>query len=174
MCKWQRNIHWWWLFTYLEEKVQQVPLYVANAEKLFNKNGCQKYSPLLLCPYILQPSCSKALPAERFLVSRFDFESNSFSDTCRVDIGTLSTVAVFWGRSVRTFEMRIETCVEKIMGGEGDESERTHVSLEPPQEKWFHDPLGVCYPVFLVVGPLALVLSTDSLLIVTYGRVSCS
>ena len=70
--------------------------------------------------------------------------------------------------------MRIETCVEKIMGGEGDESERTHVSLEPPQEKWFHDPLGVCYSVFLVVGPLALVLSTDCLLIVTYGRVSCS
>ena len=60
------------------------------------------------------------------------------------------------------------------MGAEGDQSERTHVSLEPPQEKWLHDPLGVGYPVFLVVGPLALVLSTDCLLIVTYGRVSCS
>ena len=67
--------------------------------------------------------------------------------------------------------MRIETCEEKVMGGDwgGDESARTHVSLEPPQEKWLHDPLGVCYPVFLVVGPLALVLSTDCLLIVTYG-----
>ena len=30
-----------------------------------------------------------------YLFNLFNFESNSLSDTCRVDIGTLSTVAIF-------------------------------------------------------------------------------
>ena len=134
-------------------------------KKVFNIIDCQKYSPLLLCPYSLRPSYSKAPPAEYVLLS-FQFIS-FWKQFFKWYLSCWHWDPFHCSNLLRQISQDLRNAIWKARGKTSGEKskanklENTHVRLEPPQEKRFHDPLGVCYPVFLVVGPLGFILGDN-------------